>query len=239
MKNARADEQYFERRREFAHQIGFPSLYEFVDHWPLYVGTGNLARVLAISELFLQTQEVPGDVAEFGVWKGATSSLLAKLLAIRAPLSSKKIHLFDSFKGLTEFAAEDSVARARVGDYSGSEETLRDAARVNEVDEYFVFHKGLIEDSLPRYVMESPHTLFSFIYCDTDLFSSTSLILQTLWSRVSPGGIMVFDQWNMDEFPGEGTAVNLFIEKFRNELVLISPAFTRQPTLAIRKKEVQ
>jgi len=236
MKFSKSDKAYFERRNKFAEEIGKPDLYETIDQWPLFVGTGNFARFLAILELFLPTIEVPGDIAEFGVWKGSTSSLIAKTLAVQAPLSPKRIHLFDSFEGLTEFTAEDSDAKALKGMYQGSEELLRKSASVNEIDDYFVFHKGFIEDTLPEFIAKAPQTLFSFVYCDTDLFSSTAVILASMWARLSPNGVMVFDQWNMDEFPGEGTAVNQFIETHRAEITLITPVATRQPTLAIMKR---
>jgi hypothetical protein len=46
---------------------------------------------------------------------------------------------------------------------------------------------------------------------------------------------MVFDQWNMDEFPGEGIAVNEFLKDSAGSAELIKPANTRQPSLALRK----
>jgi hypothetical protein len=235
MKFADRDQRYFERRSAFAERLKWPMLYEIVDQWPLYVGTGNLARTLAIIELFSLTMDVPGDIAEFGVWKGSTSSLLAKVLAIKDPHSPKKIHLFDSFEGLTAFSDEDKVAQGRKGDYLGSEEVLLSSAAVNEIDDYFVVHKGLIEDTLPHYLKTATQTRFSFAYCDTDLYSSTNIILRQMWTRLTPGGLMVFDEWNSDDFPGEGTAVNEFLDEIRPKAEFVLPPQTRQPSLALRK----
>jgi len=235
MKFFAKDQRYFGRRTEFANQLEWPMLYEIVDQWPLYVGTGNLARVLSIVELFSQTIDVPGDIAEFGIWKGSTSSLLAKLLAIKDPHSPKRIHLFDSFEGLTAFSGEDKDSTKRRGQYLGSEAVFRAAAAVNEIDDYFVVHKGLIEDTLPRFISAATHTRFSFVYCDTDLYSSTSVILREMWTRMTPGGLMVFDEWNSDDFPGEGTAVNEFLETVRSDVEFVLPPHTRQPSLAVRK----
>jgi SAM-dependent methyltransferase len=235
MKFADRDQRYFERRSAFAERLKWPMLYEIVDQWPLYVGTGNLARTLAIIELFSLTLDVPGDIAEFGVWKGSTSSLLAKVLAIKDPHSPKKIHLFDSFEGLTAFSDEDKVAQGRKGDYLGSEEVLLSSAAVNEIDDYFVVHKGLIEDTLPHYLKTATQTRFSFAYCDTDLYSSTNIILRQMWTRLTPGGLMVFDEWNSDDFPGEGTAVNEFLDEIRPKAEFVLPPQTRQPSLALRK----
>jgi hypothetical protein len=235
MKFADKDQRYFDRRTAFAERLEWPMLYEIIDQWPLYVGTGNLARTLAIIELFSLTMDVPGDIAEFGVWKGSTSSLLAKVLAIKDPHSPKKIHLFDSFEGLTAFSDEDKVAQGRKGDYLGSEEVLLSSAAVNEIDDYFVVHKGLIEDTLPHYLNTATQTRFSFAYCDTDLYSSTNIILRQMWTRLTPGGLMVFDEWNSDDFPGEGTAVNEFLDEIRPKAEFVLPPQTRQPSLALRK----
>jgi hypothetical protein len=56
-----------------------------------------------------------------------------------------------------------------------------------------------------------------------------------MWTRLTPGGLMVFDEWNSDDFPGEGTAVNEFLDEIRPKFEFVSPPQTRQPSLALRK----
>ena len=210
-------------------------MWDLVDHWPLYVGKVNLARNIAITDLFRSTLTIPGDVVEFGCWKGSTTLLLAKLLAIYDPIGPKVVHIFDSFEGLTQFHDVDADAIDQLGHYQGSRLHLESSAKLADVHEMLVFHEGHIELTLPIFVQEYRQSKFSFVYCDTDLYNATSAILENMWHLLSIGGIMVFDQWNMKEFPGEGIAVNEFLGLISGTFEMIKPPNTRQPTLALRR----
>lgn len=229
------DREYFKRRTQYSEELGKVDLWSVMDQWPLYVGTVNLARTLAIVDLFKSTMQVPGHVAEFGCWKGSTTLLLAKSLQIFDPTSLKQVHVFDSFEGLTEFHEVDADAREQIGAYRGSKEELLRCAEVAGVEEDLVLHIGRIEETLPKFTRTHPEMRFSFIYCDTDLYLATKVIMSELWKSLTIGGLMVFDQWNMSEFPGEGVAVNEFVEKSAGSLEVVKPPFTRQPTLALRR----
>jgi SAM-dependent methyltransferase len=229
------DANYFDRRSAFALTNELPELWNLIDHWPLYVGEVNLARNLAITDLFRSTLSVPGDVVEFGCWKGSTTLLLAKLLSIYDPKGPKLVHVFDSFEGLTHFHEADSAAVAQLGNYQGSRQHLEACARLSDLYEMLVVHEGQIELTLPNFAKSNQHMKFSFVYCDTDLYSATSTILENMWQLLSIGGLMVFDQWNMEEFPGEGIAVNEFMAVVTGTFEMIKPLHTRQPTLALRR----
>lgn len=235
MKFVEGDREYFARRQRYAEQLGKVDLWSVMDHWPLYVGTVNLARSLAIVDLLRATLDVPGHVAEFGCWRGSTTLLLAKSLRIFDPTSLKEVHVFDSFEGLREFHVADADAIKQVGAYRGSRQDLEECARLAGVDEDIVIHEGRIEVTVPEFRRLRPEVRFSFVYCDTDLYSATKVITSELWKLLTVGGLMVFDQWNMGEFPGEGVAVNEFIESAKGSVEVFKPPFTRQPTLAIRR----
>ncbi len=235
MKFQSIDEDYFARKSAFAVSNNTLELWDIVDHWPLYVGKVNLARNLAITELFQSTLTTPGDVIEFGCWKGSTTMLLAKLLSIYDPNGPKTIHVFDSFEGLTQFHEVDAPALSQLGQYQGSRQHLEKCAELADVHEMLTIHEGRIEKTLPEFAKKNQQTKFSFVYCDTDLYKATKIILQKIWGLMSIGGVMVFDQWNMGEFPGEGIAVNEFLEVIAGSFEMIKPPHTRQPTLALRR----
>lgn len=101
-----------------------------------------------------------------------------------------------------------------------------------------VIHKGLIEETLPKLIKSNPELAFSLVYCDTDLYQSTLLILKELHPRLSKGGVFVLDEWNSENFPGEGVAVNDFLQKYGDYYAQEHIPNTRQPTLLLRKIKV-
>ncbi len=235
MTTKKSDLEYFSRRDLFASQTGSPEMWSLIDQWPLYVGTMNLARNLAITELFKSTLSIPGHLAEFGTWKGSTTLLLAKLLDIFDSNGPKLIHVFDSFEGLTNFHETDGAAVTRSGEYSGSRLRLEECARLVAVEDSIEIIEGQIEQTLPEFMKLHPEIRYSFVYCDTDLYQATKVIFQQVWPALSLGGIITFDQWNMNEFPGEGVAVNQFLSEIAGSFEMFKPPHTRQPTLAIRR----
>ena len=106
MKFRQIDEAYFARRKAYAakHGGGDPAFWARSDYWPLYAGYANLARYVAILDIVRRSLTVPGDVAEFGVYRGANFLFVAKLMRLFDPMGWKQVHGFDSFQGLTTFA---------------------------------------------------------------------------------------------------------------------------------------
>lgn len=186
-------------------------------------------------DLLRESLNVPGDIAEFGVWKGASLMLLSKLLRIYDPHSSKMVHGFDSFQGLTEFTEEDGEATNFSGAYQGTLQELQEVIALYEMADDINLHVGLIEDTLPTFIESNPAATFSFVYCDTDLYQSTKLILDVLHPHVAKGGLIIFDEWNNPDFPGEGVAANEFLRDHGNDYEVLHVPRTRQPNLYLRK----
>lgn len=238
-KFATTDERYFERRHAYSRDVGEQELWDIADHWPLYAGVANIARYLTIADLLRSTLRVPGHVAEFGTYRGSTLMLLAKLLRIHDAGGPKMLHCFDSFRGLTEFSTYDGDASNMEGAFTGSRENLERIIDLYEMRDEIEIHEGLIEETLPDLLMMRPELSFSFVYCDTDLYESTALILDRIWPRVMPGGVIAFDEWNFEIWPGEGIAVNDFLASLSvtgDQVVVEAPPNTRQPSLVIRKR---
>ena len=52
-------------------------------------------------------------------------------------------------------------------------------------------------------------TVFSrFSYLDVDLYDPTKIALELLVERIPKGGIIVFDELNHEDYPGETSAVH-------------------------------
>ena len=229
------DAKYLENRKRFSERAGERELWSIMDQWPLYCGVKNLARTLAVNDLVRTSLSTPGHIAEFGSWKGANLVYMAKLLKIYAPQAAKLVHCFDSFEGLTEFAEEDGKANELGGKYKGSFEELLEVIRLYDLEDDIRIHKGLIEETLPPLLKKEKALSFSLVYIDTDLFSSTQLILRSLHPRLVKGGAFVLDEWNDPMYPGEGVAANEFLNEYSEYYQAEALPHTRQPNMVLRR----
>ena len=63
--------------------------------------------------MFLQTQHIPGNIVECGVYRGGTATMLANLTADKTPY--KKLLLFDTFTGIP--CSDANYDSHKVGDF--------------------------------------------------------------------------------------------------------------------------
>ena len=229
------DRAYLDERAELSKQMGPRELWSVIDHWPLYCGIANLGRYMAVADLLRATLDVPGHVAEFGTWRGANLMLLAKLMRIFDPHSSKQIHAFDSFEGLTDFAPEDAKAAHQKGRYKGSLDELKELITLYRLTNEVIIHEGRIEETLSLALKADQSLTFSFLYCDVDLYEPTKVILSSLHDRLSKGGLFVLDEWNSATYAGETLAVKEFLASHSDSYDMQHVRNARQPTLVLRK----
>jgi hypothetical protein len=233
MKYAETDRRYFAERTKLGekHDIRWNQ----TDAWPLFCGIANLSRNIAVIELVRRALSVPGDIAEFGCYRGANLLLMAKLLRILDPQGSKQVHGFESFEGLTTITEQDGPASQMAQYYKGDHALLIDMISLYDMEDEVIVHKGLIQDTLPPLMEERPELSFSLVYCDTDLYEPTKMILDRVHPRLSHNGLIVLDEWNNPEYPGETVAVREFLDRFGASYEMEYVPNTRHPNCVLRK----
>jgi len=192
--------------------------------FPVLVRRQWLKRFLAHTDLFRMTLEVPGDIAELGDFRGLGLMTWANLLeAYCIGDRTKTVFGFDNWKGFTGFSEEDgsSVENAHklVGDFNPEPflVELEDAIALFDADRFVPWKarvklvKGQIEESLPRFVQEHDGVRFSLVHFDCDLYDPTRVALDALWPKVSRGGVLLFDEYGIPDWPGETRAVDEFL----------------------------
>jgi hypothetical protein len=154
-------------------------------------------------------REVPGAFVECGVWRGGSAMVMG--LAARRAKPVRPLHLFDSFEGLPEpdehdgaQAAEYSEGKAggrlvSIAKCDASLEEVKSAlfgrARLSPAN--VVFHPGWFQDTVPAQAKSIG--AISVLRLDGDWYASTRICLEQLYPRVSPGGILVLDDYFMWE----------------------------------------
>lgn len=228
---------YLEQRKELSQKIGHQELWSIVDHFGLYAGIQTLGTRLAVFEIMKKCLDVPGHIVEFGCWKGANLLFMAKVLQLLQPNTYKHVYGFDSFEGLQTFSKEDGNASEFSGKYKGNETVLRAMIEFFGMDEWVHLIKGNAIETIPLFEKDFPQHMFSLAYIDFDLYEPCKIALKYLGKRLSPGGIIVFDEALLNYWPGEGKALIEFLdESGAGSYTMHNITFARQPTTYLIKK---
>ena len=148
------------------------------------------------------TAHIPGDLAECGCYVGVSAWFMAK----EAP--DREFFLFDSFEGLSTPDSEDSTLQGvqewRVGDLKTTEDVLR-----KNLAEFSHIHvlKGWIPERFP----EIAERQFRLVHIDVDLYQPTLDSLKFFYPRLSPGGVIVMDDYGFLTCPGATKAAHEFM----------------------------
>lgn len=173
--------------------------------------------------------QIPGNIVECGVWKGG--SMMAVALTLRQlGVRDRDLDLFDTFEGMPEPQELDVDLYAKPAKRIFAERIAADPAfdfgRVclPVVEEAMNscgyeapkihFHQGKVEDTIPS---EAPETI-ALLRLDTDWYESTRHELEHLYPQLSPGGILIIDDYG--HWRGARKAVDEYIEKHAPSLFL-------------------
>ena len=178
------DKEYLRQRKEFAIEVGFPDLFEYIDQYGLYAGAQTIGSRLFAYEAIKRTINIPGHIVEFGVFKGSNLLYMAKVLRLLQPSTHKLVFGFDTFTGLPDSTEKDGMfAVEMAGEYLGNEELIRDAISLYELDTWCHLIVGNAVQTIKEFEEEKPEVLISLAWVDFDLYEPTVVALDFLSRR--------------------------------------------------------
>lgn len=171
--------------------------------------------------------KIPGDIVECGVWKGGSMMAAARTL-IKEGDSARRLHLFDTFEGMTPPGAADvsidgdSAARLLaispkqdlVWAHSPLEEARKAVLSTGYDPDKISFVKGRVEDTIPA---QAPARI-ALLRLDTDWYESTRHELVHLYPRLVPGGVLIIDDYG--HWKGARKAVDEYLAENGISLLL-------------------
>jgi O-methyltransferase len=179
---------------------------------------------------YVTRHQIPGDVVECGVWRGGSMQAAARTL-LSAGDTSRDLYLFDTFEGMPppserdirrsdersaeELMAEQVRERSLVWAVASLEDVRDGFERIDYPRERLHFVKGRVEDTIPG---QAPERI-SILRLDTDWYESTRHELEHLYPRLSPGGVLLLDDYGYWE--GAREAVDEFLEQTGERLLLV------------------
>ncbi len=161
------------------------------------------------------------NLVECGCWHGHSTLILANLMQGK---SSGRLHVFDSFKGLSEFQAVD---HSRFMDTEKKRNAERvhyasDIHRLRRLVKPFGFvdlHKGW----MPQVFDGVEAGSIAFASIDVDLYEPTLASLAYVYPRLAPGGAIFFDDYGYATFPGAKVAVDEYLHDHKPALFIENP----------------
>lgn len=129
-------------------------------------------------------------------------------LTLREIHASRNLWLFDTFQGLPKPSKDNpdyKIANLYTGTFVASMEEVRNSLHSLGVSDNVHLVPGLFQDTLQNAPIES----ISLLHLDGDWYESVKVCLDALYDKVSPGGIIQFDDYG--HWAGARKAVDEFM----------------------------
>lgn len=169
--------------------------------WPNYGDTMIGRKRMDNLEYCVRTviqDEVRGDLIETGVWRGGACIFMRAILAAYG-VTDRKVFVADSFEGLPP---PNPAYPADAGDPHhertqleiGLETVKENFRRYDLLDDQVVFLKGWFSETLPSALIEE----IAVLRLDGDMYESTMDGLNNLYPKLSMGGFLIVDDYNLE-----------------------------------------
>jgi O-methyltransferase len=157
----------------------------FVDVW----------RCHELWSILGELREVPGAILEVGVWRGGTGALIA---ARAAGLGLEDtVYLCDTWTGVAKTGEVDIYYR------DGKHDDASQAIVERLVTRMGLSNVELLQGVFPEDTGERiSDRNFRLCHCDVDVYESAKGVLEWVWPRLAPGGVVVFDDYGFPACPG-------------------------------------
>lgn len=190
----------------------------------------SIERMYALYKVVEHTVRagIPGDLAECGVWKGGSMMMCA--LTLRAMKdTSRTLYLYDTFEGMTlptekdadvfGDSAEAALRKGRMREFgewcrSPLDEVRANLLRTGYPPDKIVFVRGRVEETLPA---TRPRAL-ALLRLDTDWYESTYHELTHLYPLLTPGGVLIVDDYG--HWRGAREATDRYLEETGARMLL-------------------
>nr|MBV6630673.1 class I SAM-dependent methyltransferase [Oceanococcus sp. HetDA_MAG_MS8] len=185
-----------------------------------YTLTSN-ERIIALvdSVRYLVAKDVPGAILECGVWRGGSMLVVAETL-LSLGVRDRELVLCDTFTHMPPPGEKDFTGQAPspaqgyeaalecgAFDYLPFAEVVQLLKSTGYPEDRLRFVQGMVEETLPQ---NAPNQL-ALCRLDTDWYESTRHEMVHLYPRLSPGGVLLLDDYGC--FPGVRLAVDEYLTK--------------------------
>ena len=216
------------------YSIDISKKWDYENGFYLTCETGRIGKFLNHLEIYKKIIDLPGDILEFGIYKGTS---LVRLISFRDLLesnNSRKVIGFDAFGKFPDDLTLNSDRKfvsqfEEAGGYGLSKADLDMLLQKKGLTNYQLI-EGDIRETLPTFLSNNPALKIALLHIDVDVYEPTKVILDHLWSKVVKGGILMLDDYGTVD--GETKAVDEFFEGV--DTVIHKPKYYHIPSYIIK-----
>ena len=176
--------------------------------------TSRLGKFIYHYEIYKKIIDIPGDILEFGVFKGASFSRFLSFRTILENQDSRKIVGFDDFGTFTVKGTKDDRSFAKKFNNmlgKGIDQKKLEKLLKKNKHNNFELIKGDVVKTLPTYLNRNKGFKIALLHLDLDIFRPTKYVLKKLFSRMQKNGIILIDDYS--EIYGATKAIDDFLKK--------------------------
>ena len=210
--------------------------WDFENSFYLTCENNRISDFISHLELYKMIVKLPGDVLEFGVYKGSSLIQFLSFRELYENCESRSIVGFDMYgkfpDDLKKLDSDKSFIRKfeKDGGYGISEADLDMFLKKKNFSNYSLICGDILK-TLPDYLKNNPEKRFSLIHIDVDVYEPTKHILENTWDKIVEGGVLILDDYGTVE--GETKAVDEFLHN-KNILIQKLP-YKYKPSFIIKK----
>jgi len=198
---------------------------------------GRIKKLLTRYNLYKMSKDIPGDILECGVFKGAGLMYWLKVLSIYEPESLKKVVGFDTFSLFSGAMTEKEKKSAEVyleesGVREVSPEQIYSYAEAAGFRKRVHLVAGDISKTAGEYVRSTPDLKISLLHLDLDVYSATKSALEAFYPYVSQGGVIILDEYGDADWD-ETSAVDEYFQDKKVDIKEIP--YSKKPSSFIIK----
>ena len=194
------DKQFLAAFTQHAHRLQEKSL-----GWRLHTLTWAAKHCL----------EVPGDFIECGVYRGFSFAVVTTYVGFENV--DKTLYLYDTFEGIPEEYNSENRSNAV---YEKENAQYKDAI-YKHVQKKFEKYPNvkLVKGIVPDTFKEACPEKIAFLHIDMNSSKSEIAALEVLFDKVTPGGMIVFDDYGWSGYMKQKIAEDAFIKERDHDIL--------------------
>lgn len=162
---------------------------------------------LHFEELIKKVDHIDGNYVECGVGDGTSLDRISRLMQGEC-IKQRKIFAYDSFEGIPSRTSDFDIIYGEGRCSFPLSDVQNQIKKFTNID--YTITKGWFKDTLVSY----PGLPIAVLNLDVDIYPSYKECLETLYTYVQPGGLILFDEYSrpldLIKWPGAKIAIDEF-----------------------------